>query len=266
MFALENAAPRGGSDAAARFTAGGHQGGEGKDASEEWWMEGLRSFLDAPNEFWFDSASRELHVRFNSSGETQLPSELVVPTLAVFFDVVGGGSHADPVRNISFDGLSFVDGRPTFMEARGVPAGGDWALERLGAIRIEGSEDSSVRNCLFSRLDGNAISVNGYNRRLVIDMNEFVYLGQNAIASWGRAKQYNGTDGDYPRYTQVTNNLAHELGLIQKQSSFYFQAETAETVLANNIVFNIPRAGVNFNDGFGGGSEMRENLMFNTCR
>lgn len=46
----------------------------------------------------------------------------------------------------------------------------------------------------------------------------------------------------------------------------YFQAETAEATIDNNICFNIPRAAVNFNDGFGGGAEMKNNLLFNTCR
>jgi hypothetical protein len=46
----------------------------------------------------------------------------------------------------------------------------------------------------------------------------------------------------------------------------YFQAETAQATIVDNIVFNIPRAAVNFNDGFGGGAEMAYNLLFNTCR
>jgi hypothetical protein len=33
----------------------------------------------------------------------------------------------------------------------------------------------------------------------------------------------------------------------EKQSSFYFQAITAQTTIRNNVVFNIPRAGINFN-------------------
>eukprot|EP01052_Picozoa_sp_SAG31_P052579 SAG31_NODE_13042_length_897_cov_0.740602_2_plen_115_part_00 len=89
---------------------------------------------------------------------------------------------------------------------------------------------------------------------MIVDRNEFAWLGQNAIASWGRAKRFNGTDGEFPRYTQITGNLARELGLIQKQSSFYFQAETAEALLAGNIAFNLPRAAVNFNDGRQAGS------------
>ena len=37
-------------------------------------------------------------------------------------------------------------------------------------------------------------------------------------------------------------------------------------IVVGNILFNGPRAGVNFNDGFGGGSLVDENILFNTCR
>ena len=36
--------------------------------------------------------------------------------------------------------------------------------------------------------------------------------------------------------------------------------------IVNNVVFNIPRAGINFNDGFGGANVIHDNLLFNTCR
>merc|ERR1712025_6779 len=45
-----------------------------------------------------------------------------------------------------------------------------------------------------------------------------------------------------------------------------YQAKSCQNVITGNIFYNGPRAGINFNDGFGGGSEMAYNLMFNTCR
>merc|ERR1712079_996269 len=49
-------------------------------------------------------------------------------------------------------------------------------------------------------------------------------------------------------------------------SAFYFQAKSCQNEIKNNIFFNGPRAGINFNDGFGGGSQVESNLMFNLCR
>merc|ERR1711957_840602 len=75
-----------------------------------------------------------------------------------------------------------------------------------------------------------------------------------------------GTDGEHPIYTTVTGCSAREVGLYEKQSSFYVQARTAQSVIKGNVFFNGPRAGINANDGFGGGDEIAQNLVFSTCR
>merc|ERR1719152_85175 len=46
----------------------------------------------------------------------------------------------------------------------------------------------------------------------------------------------------------------------------WFQAKAAKSILKKNLFFNGPRAGINFNDGFGGGDVVAQNLIFNTCR
>ena len=75
-----------------------------------------------------------------------------------------------------------------------------------------------------------------------------------------------GTDGNHPRFTTVTGCNVREVGLYEKQSSFFVQAKTSESVVVGNVFFNGPRAGINANDGFGGGDEIAWNLVFSTCR
>jgi len=157
--------------------------------------------------------------------------------------------------------------------------GGDWGLQRSGALFMEGTEMSGFDSCIFSRLDGNAVMISGYNRNATVTKSEFVWIGDNCIASWGKTTHPNatiqklapgfgwdGTKGTQPRFTTVTDNYIHEIGIWEKQSSFYFQAKSCQNHLKGNIFYNGPRAGVNFNDGFGGANIMEENLMFNTCR
>lgn len=247
------------------FSAGGNQGGEGNDGAGEWFIEGVREELDEVNEFIYDAAAKQLLVIFNGTGAPPSHLEVEVPALASLIEFRGVSQHA-PIRNVDIRGLTITANRPTFMDPRGNPSGGDWALERTGALLLENTENISISGNYFTRLDSNGVSINGYNRNVTIDENEFVWLGQNAVAAWGRPDDNNGLNGRFPRYTNIVNNFAHEIGHIQKQSSFFFQAETAQTHIEGNIVFNIPRAAINFNDGFGGGNEIIHNLLFNTCR
>ena len=71
-------------------------------------------------------------------------------------------------------------------------------------------------------------------------------------------------NGEQPRFTTVYGNLAYRLGVWEKQSSFYFQGKSCQNNISGNIVYGDPRAGVNFDDGFGGGSLVSRNLMFAT--
>merc|ERR1712032_546217 len=75
-----------------------------------------------------------------------------------------------------------------------------------------------------------------------------------------------GTDGNHPRYNHILRNSAREVGLYEKQSSFFMQSKTAQSTIAGNVFFNGPRAGINFNDGFGGGDDMNTNIVFSACR
>ncbi len=128
-----------------------------------------------------------------------------------------------------------------------------------------------MTDCAFSRIDGNAVFLSGWNRDAVIARNTFENLGQSAIALWGRTAEMSerGWDGsalEAPLNITVDANFAHDIGQIQKQSSFLFQAVAAMNTISNNIVFNIPRCAVNFDDAYGGGALMTRNLFFNTCR
>jgi hypothetical protein len=55
-----------------------------------------------------------------------------------------------------------------------------------------------------------------------------------------------GRDGEQPRGSYVAGNLIREFGIWQKQSSAWFQALAALTTFNQNVVFNGPRAAINF--------------------
>jgi hypothetical protein len=189
------------------------------------------------------------------------------------------------VQNVTLAGMTFRATRFTYMDPHGVPSGGDWALERNGAIFLQGTRAVTLHTCTFERLDGNAVMISGYNRNTTISESDFAFIGGTAIASWGYtnetesdpgrpgvhlegapARGVDGTDGEHPRYNMVKGCTVREVGLYEKQASFYMQAKTAYTILTGNVFFNGPRAGINFNDGFVGGDEVSHSLVFSTCR
>ena len=135
----------------------------------------------------------------------------------------------------------------------------------LANPEVAGSTLRSVEASVFTHLDSNGIFLSGYSRGVTVRDNLFSWLGQSAIAAWGRldGETNSGLGGNQPRGTLIEANVCREIGHIQKQSSFYFQAVTAQTTLRRNVVYNIPRAAINFNDGFGGGNDLSDNLFFN---
>ena len=290
---------------------GGKQGAEGADHGGVWYIENVLEELDAPNEYYFDG--EWLYYVHNSSGS--IPSETVFETveLKTLFDI--RGNQSDPVQNFTLDRLTLRDTAITFLDSHGLPSGGDWGLNRDGAaVRVEGTESFKLSNCVLKSIDCSGVSINSYNRNLLIKGNEMVSLGENGITSWGKTyvslyvyiyiyidltltyththssgvttrgediqdkfsggnitslpknMGIDGTNKDQPRYNQIISNIIHEIGIYQKQSSMYFQAQSCQTNISNNIFYNGPRANINFNDQFGGANNVQRNLIFNAVR
>ena len=261
------------------FCRGGTQGGEGVTGGEEWYIENVIEELDVGREWFFDNHTMMLYYKPNATMGTAPSGDFASTELLVLFNVTG--SQASPTHHIAIKGLTIRDTSYAYFEPHGLPSGGDWGLQKQGAVILVGTEDIEVSGNLFTRLDGNAVFIGGYNRNLSVDSNEFIFVGDSAIAAWGDTSTRlnangslslpypigpDGRGGDQPRGTRITNNVVHEIGLWQKQSSLYFQAVAAQTLVKGNVFYNGPRAALNFNDGFGGGDEITENLLLNSCR
>ena len=255
------------------FSKGGFQGARGNSNGDEIVVENVMEELDSVNEWFYDEENKMLYFFYNATSGTEPPSDTLYVATQLKTLISINGSMSDPVENITIRGVNFRDTAYTYMDPHGMPSGGDWALQRMGALFLEGTKNVTIDSCILERLDGNAIMVSGYNRNTTIQQNEFVWIGDSAIAQWGYTSGtsttgmgWDGTDGNQPRYSCILNNFVHELGIWEKQSSFYFQAKSCQNLIKGNIFFNGPRAGINFNDGFGGRSNVTENILFNTCR
>lgn len=251
---------------------GGFQGARGNMNGAEWFVSHVFDELDAPGEYFHDAAAGKLYIYHNSSGAPPADGSIVAVTTKVLLSA--NASQRSPIRNVTVRDLGFRDAAATYLDPHGVPSGGDWALQRTAAVFLERTEGFSIDRCSFQRLDGNAVMLSAYNRDASITRSHFNWIGDSAMAAWGFTDElssetrhgFDGTNGNFPIDTRVEENLVHELGIYEKQISMWFQAKSARTLLKHSIFFNGPRAGINFNDCFGGGDEVAQNIIFNTCR
>ena len=281
----------------AAFTPGtGNQGGEGEDSAAQWYVENIKEELDSPTEWYYDAEVGKLYYAFNgtdgaptgnekwSIARTKVTTMLVallllllplllplllrlLPLLVLtssllcktLFNI--SGTQAAPVTDVTLRGLAFRDAALTWLDPHGLPSGGDWALQRSGAINLVGTERVTINASLVERVDGNGIYLGDYNRNATIANSEFAWNGATCIGSWGYTRAClnanctlklpwgdtpgggpDARNGRYPSGTRILNNLFREVGIFQKQASAYFHANSAKAEVAGNVIFNGPRA------------------------
>ena len=135
--------------------------------------------LDDPNEYYYAQQTGKLFFYYNGTGKPK--GELVATKLQTLIEFKG--SQAEPIVNVTLSGLHFRDAAETGMEPHGVPSCGDWALQRMAAVFVEGSERLTVDGCSFLRMDGNALMLSKYNRHATISNSEFAFIGEHSSRS-----------------------------------------------------------------------------------
>jgi len=287
-----------------KFTKGGQQTGRGfhiesfnpKDRLNTeggWRVENALELLDQPEEFFYAPNTKKLYLFYNGTDLNETPAGRlwVVPTLKTLVNIKGR-SAKEPLQNVTIKGLNFRDTAYTYMDEWGVPSGGDWALHRGGGLFIESAEDVTLHQCRFEQMDGNAVFLSGYTRGVEVSNSSFQFIGDNAMAAWGHTSTgsttgnttgssgatptqtlqmppgagIDGTSGEQPRGTRVIGNFVRDIGFNERQSSAWGEFKACASTVEGNIFFNMPRAAININDGFGGGTLIQRNLLFNTCR
>ena len=244
-----------------KWSHGGFQFAHGDATGAEWYVENIFEELDAPGEWFYDETEKKLYLYPNG---TDIPSSGIGTKLQRLFNIQGSMDH--PVYNITLMNITFMQTEPTYLEKYEVPSGGDWSIHRGGTVFVEGVDGFTMQKCQFDSPGGNGLFLSNYVRNAVIEGNEFKYTGDSAIAAVGSVDLIDGTNGNQPRGTKIVGNFVHEIGIYGKQTSAFIQALACQTEIEGNVFFNGPRAGINFNDGFGGGNRVENNLIFNMVR
>merc|ERR1712070_252706 len=98
-------------------------------------------------EWYYDQTAQVLIYKPNSTDSSAVDANTGAPTgdfvattadVKVLFNI--SGSQAHPVQHVRIEGVTLRDTAYTYMDPHGLPSGGDWGLQKQGAITIVGSE------------------------------------------------------------------------------------------------------------------------------
>ncbi|SDD47496.1 Right handed beta helix region [Dyadobacter soli] len=240
-------------------------------------IENLLEELDAPDEWYYDAASRTLYVY--APGDVR---EVFAPQIRHLFEF--RGSAQKPVRNIHIEGFELAHTLRTFMETKEPLLRSDWAIYRGGAVLLDGTENCGIRKCHFKAVGGNGVFFSNYNRGGEVSGCHFEETGASAVCfvgdpaavrspsfEYNQSVAYERMDkapgpktDNYPAQCKVYDNLMHGLGRVEKQIAGVQISMSMDITVSHNTIYNIPRAGINVSEGTWGGHLIEFNDVFDT--
>ena len=226
-------------------------------------VENVFEELDAPGEWYLDVRQSVLY--FKPGEDVDLAKAVIeVPVLEQVVEF--RGSQRRPVQHIQFSGFRMAHTTSTFLSPYEAPSMGDWTIHRGGAIFFEGAERCSVDGCFFDAVGGNAVFVNDYNRQIRLYGNRITGAGDSGICLVGSERSIQGTNRPLPTEIAISNNLIYDCGIFGKQIAGIFLSISEKNVISHNVIYNLPRAAICINDGWGGGHVIEFNDIHDTVR
>lgn len=243
-------------------------------------VENIKEELDVPGEWYYDRSESKLY--YMPLPEIDL-DEAKVEIVRLKHLIEFNGTKENPVRGIHLQGLVFKHTARTFMENKEQLLRSDWTMYRGGAIVFNGAEECSVENCEFDHLGGNTIFVNNYNRYLTVrgcyihhsGANGIVFVGdpdmvRSPLFRYGN-QNYETMDmtpgplGDnYPQDCWVDDCLITMTGRDEKQTAPVQISMSQRIRVSHCSIYDVPRAGININEGTFGGHIIEFCDVFNT--
>lgn len=243
-------------------------------------VENIFEELDAPGEWFFNAAKRKLY--YIPEPNTDLKTakvEIVRLRHLIEFN----GTKEEPVKSVQLQGFVFRQAARTFMDNKEPLLRSDWTVYRGGAVVYNGAEACSITDCEFDQVGGNAIFVNNYNRRIAIlgcyihnsGANGIAFVGDPAtvrspIFRYGKQDFQNldrtpGPKGDnFPEDCLVEDCLITMTGRDEKQTAPMHISMSHNIRINHCSIYDVPRAGININEGTFGGHIIENCDIFNT--
>lgn len=246
-------------------------------------VENIFEELDAPGEWFFDVKARKLYF-MPPAGLDVAKTVFSVPQGEQI--VRFAGTQDAPVRFVTLRDVTLRETLRTFMKVVEPLFRSDWCVYRGGAVYFNNAEDCAVTGSDFLSLGGNAVFIDGRNRRDGVSGCLFSDEGASAVCVIGAADsvrspvfnyshRYDPAKADrtpgpksdnYPQDCYVTDSLIRRTGRIEKQTAGVTIDVSARTTVAHCTIADLPRAGINIGEGAFGGHLLEGNDVFDTVK
>ena len=245
-------------------------------------IENVREELDAPGEWFYDAAARQLMV-IPFKGQRLDCVTVEYARLATLVRIAGADAP-HPAGDLVVSNIVFTGTTRTFMENKERMFRSDWTICRKAAVELANVSSCLVTDCDFRELGGNAMTVSGYASGVVVTNCSFTEIGANGIVFAGLTNcvrnlmlDYSGvpdyerldrTPGpaseDYPRDCVVADCLFTRTGRYEKQTAPVTVFAARRIAVRDCTMFDVPRAAVNIGTGAFGGHVVEGCDMFDT--
>jgi pimeloyl-ACP methyl ester carboxylesterase len=243
-------------------------------------VENIFEELDVPGEWFYNATTHQLYYMPAPGTDMRTATvEIVRLKHLVEFD----GTKDKPVTAIKLQGFVLRHAARSFMENKEPLLRSDWTVYRGGAVLFNGAADCSILDCEFDQVGGNAIFINNFNRRITVTGCYIHHSGANGIAFVGDPamvrsplfrygpQDYNNIDrtpgpkGDnYPEDCVVEDCLITMTGRDEKQTAPVHISMSHRIRVSHCSIYDVPRAGININEGTFGGHIIEYCDVFNT--
>ena len=206
------------------------------------YVDGVRSALTSPDEWFLDPESKELYL---IPPEGKNPNRLTVtaPCLKTALIVVSGNPEAgDKVKNLVFENIAFeyVDANLTKDHPKSVQG----AHKQWGAITATGLHNSTIRNCTFSHIGENGICLLNGCQSNMIERNHIFDMGCGGVYM-PEQKPGKATPENLCGYNTVQDNLIHDGGIIFRAGvGVFLGGNASHNKILHNEIFNLSWMGI----------------------
>ena len=138
-----------------------------------------------------------------------------------------------------------------------------WVPPRL-PWQVRDAERVVLSGCAWDAMvEGNGVLFDRYTESCALTRSTLRDVGGTPVLIAGATNLFDGRAGTQPRRTEVSHNHMHHFGVWGRQAAGVFEGLACASNISFNVVHDMPRAAINFNDDFCGGTRLEANLLFN---